>query len=187
MRFRPRESERLEPELKPLTPICGSGALSRRWPSFRWSSARPGLPSDPVAGRSESSTAPPPLQSRAVPELPDLTVVAEALNAALTGREIASVDARGPLAVRGTPSEQAALVGQGVKGARRRGKFLLVDLSQDAIVFNPMLTGRFQLAGPKAKRPQKTAFVLGFGPRVDGPPASAAGWTPGATWMPADA
>lgn len=118
-----------------------------------------------------------------MPELPDLTVVAEAFHAALVGRAIASVDAPGPLTVRGTPAEQAALVGQHLLGIRRRGKFLILDLSGGRIIVNPMLTGRFQLAGPKVKRPGSTAFVLAFGGR-DGPPADAASWTAGAGWMP---
>jgi formamidopyrimidine-DNA glycosylase len=121
-----------------------------------------------------------------VPELPDLTIVAEAFHAALAGRPITAVDAPGPLAVRGTPAEQAALVGQRVEAFRRRGKFLLLDLDRDRVVFNPMLTGRFQLALPKVRRPQKTAFVLAFGGR-EGWPADAAAWTRDAAWLPADA
>jgi formamidopyrimidine-DNA glycosylase len=120
-----------------------------------------------------------------VPELPDLTVVADALHAALTGRSVRSVEAPGPLAVRGTPAELDALVGQRVTSIRRRGKFLLIDLDRDAIACNPMLTGRFQLASPGDKRPTKTAFVLGFGPRARGP-SDAAAWTRGASWLPAD-
>jgi formamidopyrimidine-DNA glycosylase len=120
-----------------------------------------------------------------VPELPDLTVVADALHAALAGRPIASVDAPGPLAVRGTPGELDALVGQRVESIRRRGKFLLIDLERDAIACNPMLTGRFQLAAPGDKAPSKTAVVLGFGPRSAGP-SDAAAWTAGASWLPAD-
>ena len=99
-----------------------------------------------------------------MPELPDLTVVAEAFDAALRGRPIASVEAPGPLAVRGTPAELEALVGQTVTEIRQRGKFLMIDLDRDAIVVNPMLTGRFQLAGPGVKQPSKTAVVLAFGP-----------------------
>jgi formamidopyrimidine-DNA glycosylase len=140
---------------------------------------------NPVAGPRESSTALPPLQSSAVPELPDLTVVAEAFHSALAGRPITSVDAPGPLAVRGTPAEQAALVGQRLASIRRRGKFLILDLDRDRIVVNPMLTGRFQLAGPSTRLPTKTAFVLGFGARADAP-ADRAPWTVGASWMPAD-
>jgi formamidopyrimidine-DNA glycosylase len=119
-----------------------------------------------------------------VPELPDLTVVADALHAALVGRTIGSAEAPGPLAVRGTPTELAALVGQRVVAIRRRGKFLLTTLDRDAIACNPMLTGRFQLAAPRDKRPPKTAVVLGFGPRT-AEPADPADWTRGASWMPA--
>jgi formamidopyrimidine-DNA glycosylase len=120
-----------------------------------------------------------------VPELPDLTVVADALHAAVAGRPVRSADAPGPLAVRGTPAELAALEGQRVRSIRRLGKFLLIDLDRDGIVCNPMLTGRFQLALPTEKRPTKTAFVLRFGPR-EGGPVDAASWTRGAAWVPAD-
>ena len=121
-----------------------------------------------------------------MPELPDLTVVAEALHAALAGRTVRSVEAPGPLAVRGTPAELAALVGQPVRSIRRRGKFLLIELQPDAIAANPMLTGRFQLVSDAAvKRPTKTAVVLGFGSRARRP-ADAARWTRGAAWLPAD-
>jgi formamidopyrimidine-DNA glycosylase len=120
-----------------------------------------------------------------VPELPDLTVVADALHAAISGRPVLSAAAPGPLTVRGTPAELAGLAGQTVISIRRRGKFLLIDLERDQIACNPMLTGRFQLASPGDKLPTKTAVVLGFGPRSDGP-ADAADWTRGAAWPPAD-
>jgi formamidopyrimidine-DNA glycosylase len=118
-----------------------------------------------------------------VPELPDLAIVAEAFRPALIGRRVASVGAPGPLAVRGTPAELEALVGQRLVDLRRRGKFLLLDFDVDKVVFSPMLTGRFQLAGPGEKLPTKTAVVLGFGPRVE-PPPKPARWTRGAAWMP---
>ncbi len=121
-----------------------------------------------------------------MPELPDLTVVAEAFQAALAGREIDRVEALAPLAVRGTPAELTGLVGQRVAGIHRRGKFLLVDLDRDRIVVNPMLTGRFQLACPGQKLPTKTALVLGFGGRPGGLPPDAAPWTRSASWLPAD-
>jgi formamidopyrimidine-DNA glycosylase len=121
-----------------------------------------------------------------VPELPDLTIVAEAFQAALAGRTIVRAEALAPLAVRGTPEELDALVGQRLDGIRRRGKFLLVDLERDRVVVNPMLTGRFQLAAPGAKYPTKTAVVLGFGPRTGGPPKNAAAWTRGGTWLTPD-
>ena len=93
--------------------------------------------------------------------------------------------APGPLAVRGTPAELEALVGQTVTAIRRRGKFLMIDLDRDRVVVNPMLTGRFQLAGPGVKLPAKTAVVLGFGPLADRGRFRPAAWTRDAAWLPA--
>ena len=121
-----------------------------------------------------------------MPELPDLTVVAEAFDAALRGRPITAANAPGPLAVRGTPAELGALVGQRVTAIRRKGKFLEIDLDRDRVVVNPMLTGRFQLASPGAKLPTKTAVVLGFGERGPTPGFKPARWTVGAAWLPTD-
>ena len=120
-----------------------------------------------------------------MPELPDLAIVADALHAALSGRAITSVRAPGPLAVRGTPAELEGLVGQELVRIGRRGKFLLVELDRDRVVFSPMLTGRFQLAAPTAPLPSKTAVVVGFGPRARRP-RDAARWTARAAWLPAD-
>jgi formamidopyrimidine-DNA glycosylase len=120
-----------------------------------------------------------------VPELPDLTIVAEAFHAALAGRPIVSAAAPAPLAIRGTPAELNGLVGQRLVDIRQRGKFLLIGLERDRIVVNAMLTGRFQLAAPGQKLPTKTAVILGFGPR-DRRPKGAAAWTKKADWMPAD-
>lgn len=121
-----------------------------------------------------------------MPELPDLTVVAEAFDAALRGRPVEFARAPGPLAVRGTPAELEALVGQTVTSIQQRGKFLTIDLDRDRIVVNPMLTGRFQLAGPGVKLPSKTAVVLGLGPMGSRGRFRPATWTRGATWLPAD-
>jgi len=118
--------------------------------------------------------------------LPDLAIVADAFHAALAGRRIASIETLAPLAVRGTPAETAALVGQQLTSLRRRGKFLIATLERDRLVFNPMLTGRFQLASPGTALPTKTALVLAFGER-SGAPRDAARWTRGASWLPADA
>jgi formamidopyrimidine-DNA glycosylase len=120
-----------------------------------------------------------------VPELPDLTVVAEAFDAALRGRPIEAVEAPGPLAVRGTPAELEALVGQTITAIRRRGKLFLIDLDRDRVVVNPMLTGRFQLAAPGVKLPTKTAVVMRLGPMAARGRFRPAAWTRNAAWLPA--
>ncbi|MEW6226315.1 MAG: DNA-formamidopyrimidine glycosylase family protein [Chloroflexota bacterium] len=121
-----------------------------------------------------------------MPELPDLDVVADALHAALAGRPVASARAVMPLAVRGTPAELEALAGQRVARVARVGKFLDLRLDRDRVVVNPMLTGRFQLAGRGEKAPSGVAVELSFGARDGGPPTDAAGWTSGAGWLPPD-
>lgn len=120
-----------------------------------------------------------------MPELPDLDVVADALHAALAGRPLVSARALMPLAVRGTPTELDALVGQRVARLARVGKLLDLPLDRDRVVVNPMLTGRFQLAARGEKAPSGTAVELAFGRRDGGPPPDAAGWTSGAAWLPA--
>ena len=126
------------------------------------------------------------VQSPAVPELPDLDVVADALHAALAGRPLVSARALMPLAVRGTPTELDALAGQRVARVGRVGKFLDLTLDRDRVVVNPMLTGRFQLAARGEKAPSGTAVELAFGPRDGGPPPDASPWTIDAAWLPAD-
>ena len=120
-----------------------------------------------------------------MPELPDLAVVSDALHAALTGRQVTAIAAPAPLAVRGTPAELGALVGQRLVSLRRRGKLLIAQLDRDRVVINPMLTGRLQLAAPGTPLPSKTAVVMAFGSR-DARPRDAAKWTASANWMPAD-
>ncbi len=118
-----------------------------------------------------------------MPELPDLAVVADAFHAALAGRRIVRASAPAPLALRGTPAELQALVGQRLDAVGRRGKFIIFELERDRIAVNAMLTGRFQLAPPAAKSPPRTALILGFGPRPS-LPGDHAGWTNAATWIP---
>jgi formamidopyrimidine-DNA glycosylase len=123
--------------------------------------------------------------NRGVPELPDLSVLADAFAAAMAGRPLLAVEAPGPLTVRGTPAELGALVGQRLERFHRRGKFLWLEFERDRVVINAMLTGRLQLAAdPAVKRPQKTLFVMRFGAR-GGVPDEVAAWTAGAAWIPA--
>ena len=85
-----------------------------------------------------------------MPELPDLTVVAEELAARASGREVAAVETPTPILVRATPDELATLVGASTGAAARRGKFLLLPFLRGGsphriLAANPMLAGRFWL------------------------------------------
>ncbi|MGH2455222.1 MAG: Fpg/Nei family DNA glycosylase [Candidatus Limnocylindria bacterium] len=92
-----------------------------------------------------------------MPELPDLTVVAEQLAARLTGRRVLEATAPAPILVRSTPAELAALSGSVVGSASRRGKFLLLPFERDGradrvLAANPMLAGRFWLLDDGSSR-----------------------------------
>ena len=85
-----------------------------------------------------------------MPEIPDLTVVAEELQARATGRKVIEATAPTPILVRATPTELAKLVGTAITRVTRRGKFLLLTFADDSgdkvvLAANPMLAGRFWL------------------------------------------
>jgi formamidopyrimidine-DNA glycosylase len=87
-----------------------------------------------------------------MPELPDLTIVAEELQARATGRIVLEATAPTPILVRATPAELGELIGTSLHSAKRRGKFLLLAFARDGTEFrilaaNPMLAGRFWLLG----------------------------------------
>lgn len=85
-----------------------------------------------------------------MPELPDLTVVAEELAARAAGRTVAEATTPTPILVRATPAELAVLPGLTLGATRRRGKFLLLPFEEAGhevrlLAVNPMLAGRFWL------------------------------------------
>jgi formamidopyrimidine-DNA glycosylase len=130
------------------------------------------------------------LQSAAVPELPDLSILADALDAALAGRPLTEASTPQSLVLRGTPAELAALRGQQLLDVRRRGKFLTLRFERDRLIVNAMLTGRLGLAAPGAKPFPQTAAVLIFGSRAREPGAvvgragPVADWVTRANWLP---
>jgi formamidopyrimidine-DNA glycosylase len=103
-----------------------------------------------------------------VPELPDLTVVAEELSRRMTGRVVAEVSTPTPILVRATPDTLAALEGSSVGAASRRGKFLLIpflrgDGPERVLAANPMLAGRFWLLDDARERVRaRTGLRLRF-------------------------
>ena len=104
-----------------------------------------------------------------MPELPDLTVVAEELERRIAGRTVLDASAPMPILVRATPEEIAALAGTTVGVARRRGKFLLIPFDRDGapvvmLAANPMLAGRFWITGSSERVRARTGLRL----RLDG-------------------
>ena len=119
-----------------------------------------------------------------MPELPDLTILAEAFGAALAGRTIVAARAPDPLVLRATPAEFATLPGDRLLDVRRRGKFLILGTDRTAVWAAPMLTGRFGMAAPDVPRP-KGSVILRFGPRTGPGPDVLAPWVRSAAWLPA--
>lgn len=129
------------------------------------------------------------LQSPTVPELPDLAILADALDAGLAGRPLGGTAVHQPLVVRGTPAELAALAGQHLERVSRRGKFLTFQFTRDRLVVNAMLTGRLGLLPAGSKPWPRAAAVLSFEARADSPPWEAAplapaAWLAHADWLP---
>jgi formamidopyrimidine-DNA glycosylase len=104
-----------------------------------------------------------------MPELPDLTIVAEELERRITGRTVLEATAPTPILVRATPEAIATLTGSTIGVPRRRGKFLLIPFERDGapdrlLAANPMLAGRFWLVAPTDRVRARTGLRL----RLDG-------------------
>ncbi|HEY5489454.1 MAG TPA: DNA-formamidopyrimidine glycosylase family protein, partial [Candidatus Limnocylindrales bacterium] len=122
-----------------------------------------------------------------MPELPDLSILADALDEALAGRPMVGSKVKESLVLRGTAAELEALEGQLLTSIRRRGKFLVFQFERERIVFNPMLTGRLGLAVAGSKAWPQWAAAFFFGPmREETRPGRAAPEWPGtvADWLP---
>jgi formamidopyrimidine-DNA glycosylase len=135
-----------------------------------------------------------------LPELPDLAILADALDAGLTGRPLDAATTPQSLVLRGTPAELAAFNGQVLNEVWRRGKFLIFEFARDRMIVNAMLTGRLGFAAPKSKAWSQVAAVFEFGPvaqaAADAQPPIRLGetaggrtrpiaeWVGGADWLP---
>jgi formamidopyrimidine-DNA glycosylase len=119
-----------------------------------------------------------------VPELPDLEILADALDAGLVGRRLTGATTPQSLVLRGTPAELAALNAQALTAVTRRGKFLVFEFERDRIVINAMLTGRLGFAAPRSKAWPGIAAVLAFGPVEVERDRPAADWVSGSDWLP---
>ena len=103
--------------------------------------------------------------SPTVPELPDLTVVAEELVRRVAGRTVVEATAPTPILMRATPDELSALAGASIGETRRRGKFLLIpfaraDGTERILAANAMLAGRFWLVPTRERVRARTGLRL---------------------------
>jgi len=106
-----------------------------------------------------------------MPELPELEIVRDILQARVGGRVVERVtlsDRGGPIVARDLTGGGFAetLTGAQIGMIERRGKFMVFDLLPAAdlhLVVNPKLTGRFQLALPGAKKAGPVHVTLYFG------------------------
>ncbi|NMO91129.1 bifunctional DNA-formamidopyrimidine glycosylase/DNA-(apurinic or apyrimidinic site) lyase [Actinomycetospora sp. TBRC 11914] len=98
-----------------------------------------------------------------MPELPEVEVVRRGLADHAVGRTVSSVEVRHPRAVRrqpgGAPELASRLAGRTLAAARRRGKFLWLDLTRDgepdgAVLAHLGMSG--QLLVQPAERPDET-------------------------------
>ena len=97
-----------------------------------------------------------------MPEIPDLEAIRGFLNQRLPGVRIERAEFLIPVVFRVTKEEFVRTLEGNVFGeTQRHGKFLIFALkSDDLLVINPMLTGRFQYLQPEEKRRARTCLVL---------------------------
>jgi formamidopyrimidine-DNA glycosylase len=100
-----------------------------------------------------------------VPELPEVETTLRDLRPAVTGRRIAAALA-GPRRLRKpwSPDWTGRLVGRTVRGGRRRGKWIVLDLDDgSALVFHLGMSGQLTAVPAGTPRADHTHLVLGLG------------------------
>ncbi len=99
-----------------------------------------------------------------MPELPDLTIVAEYLQRNIVGQEIVGAEMLRPTVLRNLTGDglEEALSGRRFTDVKRLGKHLVINLDNGlrCLVINPMLAGRLQHVSARAKQRARTYIVL---------------------------
>ncbi len=98
-----------------------------------------------------------------MPEAPDLEVIKDYLNRKVRGRTIAAAQVLRPSVVRSMYGEDLSkrLPGLSIDEFARRGKFMLIGLSDDRVlIVNPMLTGVFRHCGSSERVAKRTCVRL---------------------------
>jgi formamidopyrimidine-DNA glycosylase len=95
-----------------------------------------------------------------VPELPDVVVYLEALGARVLGATLARVRLLSPFVLRSVDPPLAAAAGRRVRGLRRLGKRLVIELDPDLyLVLHLMIAGRLHWKPAGAKPPGKIGLA----------------------------
>jgi formamidopyrimidine-DNA glycosylase len=95
-----------------------------------------------------------------MPELPEVEITARRLDRALKGTEVESALATGMVTMKTFDPPLDALVGETVKGVRRRGKMLAVDAGDNALLVHLMSAGRLQLYDKRASLRDRSSRLL---------------------------
>ena len=95
-----------------------------------------------------------------MPELPDVTVYVECIEAKTVGRTIERARIANPFVVRSVEPSIYEVEGKTVRGARRIGKRIAIGLDDELwIVIHLMIAGRFRWLKPGAKIPGKLGLA----------------------------
>ncbi len=95
-----------------------------------------------------------------MPELPDLTIYLESIQARIGGHRLENIRLGNPFILRTVNPPLSAAAGKSVLGIARIGKRMVIELEGDLfIVIHLMIAGRFHWKKPKTKLPGKVAHA----------------------------
>ena len=95
-----------------------------------------------------------------MPELPDITVYIERLEALIAGQPLEHLDVRNPFILRSVAPAPADLGGRRVASLRRMGKRIVIGFEGDVfVVLHLMIAGRLRWRAPGKKPPGKIALA----------------------------
>ena len=99
-----------------------------------------------------------------MPELPDVCVYLEALERKIVGQPVERVQVASPFVLRSFDPPIDALAGRTVKGVRRIGKRIVLDMGEELFaVIHLMIAGRLHWRGPgEKKKPQGGLATFSF-------------------------
>ena len=98
-----------------------------------------------------------------MPELPDITIYVEQLERRILGQALEKLEIAKPFVLRTFDPPIAEVVGTVVRGVRRIGKRIVIELDDERfIVIHLMIAGRLKWRAPAAKLPPKGSILARF-------------------------